>query len=145
MIEMLETRRLLSALPVTHDPVEEVPRTIRVVTLDEFLKLETWNDDEIVVEWYDTTKSEPDLDDDGDEWEYELEEDDMSGDDDGVCDGPTEEPLDDEDFELVEEWGVLDEPMVIVSAGDEAGTGSFGDEKSIAEDVLGATDDEVLG
>lgn len=141
MIETLETRRLLSALPVTHDPADAPPPTIRVVTLEEFLKLETWNDEEIVVEWYETT-SEPDLDEYGDEWEYELEEDDMS--DDGVCEGPTEEPLDDEDFELVEEWAVLDEPMVL-SAADEAGAASFGDEKSIGEDLLGTTDDEVLG
>src|SRR5688572_27752548 len=34
MIETLETRRLLSALPVTHDPVDAPPPAIRVVTLE---------------------------------------------------------------------------------------------------------------
>lgn len=149
MIETLESRQLLSALPVTHDPVDTTPRTVRIVTLEEFLGMESWNDDEIVVEWY-SDPSESDEDDDwygddwgdsDDDWAYEPEEEDMSGEDD-VCDG---EPLDDEDFELVEEWDVLDEPIVIVASDEGGAVTSFSDETSIASDLLGTMEDGVLG
>ena len=152
MIEMLETRRLLSALPVTEAPVEVEPQTVRVVTLEEFLAMESWNDDEIVVEWYSEPSEEDEDwdwgddgwgdDDWGGDWESELEEADMWADD--VCDGPTDEPLDDEDFALIEEWDLVDEPIVIIS--DDAGApSSFNDDESIGADVLGTADDELLG
>src|SRR5688572_13415344 len=142
MFETLETRRLLSALPVTHDPVDAGPRTVRVVTLEEFLGMESWNDDEIVVEWYaDPSGSGEDDDgeDDGD-WQLEVEED-MSD----VCDGgPLDEALDDEDFALVEEWDVLEEPLV-VSVNDDNDASSFNDDVTIGDDdhdVLGGDEDD---
>ena len=139
MIETLESRRLLSALPVNHDPVDAEPRTVRIVTLEEFLGMKSWNDDEIVVEWY-AEPSSPgeDLegDDDGD-WQVEVEEE-MSD----VCDGgPNDEALDDEDFALVEEWNVLEQPIV-VSVNDDIGGSSFNGDVTIGDDDVLGSDDE---
>jgi hypothetical protein len=142
MIETLESRRLLSALPVDHDPVDAEPRTVRIVTLEEFLGMESWDDDEIVVEWYSKPGSgEGDAEDDGD-WQIEVEED-MSD----VCDGgPMEEALNDEDFALVEEWNVLEQPIVVSVNDDDGGGSSFNDDVTIGDDddeddVLGSEDD----
>ena len=151
MIETLESRRLLSALPISERPVETESRTIKIVSLEEFLRMESWNDDEIVVEWYSTPSTPSNGDgsgEDDEDWQYELEEEDMPGEDgegwlDDVCDGAPldgEEALDDEDWEAVEDSGVLDEPIVF----DVSEEISFGEIGGIAEDILEAGEDEVL-
>ena len=151
MIETLESRRLLSALPISERPVETEPRTIKIVSLEEFLQMESWNDDEIVVEWYSTTSTPSDggsSGEDDEDWQYELEEEDMPGEDgegwlDDVCDGAPldgEEALDDEDWEAVEDSEVLDAPIVFDVSDDI----SFSEVGGIADDILEAGEDGVL-
>jgi hypothetical protein len=162
MIETLESRRMLTSLPVTHVPVDMAPTTIRIVTLEEFLQMETWNDDEIVVEWYSTPSESSDedwdedwLDDDLDaDWQYELEEEEgeMWDDDEDwledVCeDGPTDydESLDDEDWAFLEDSDVLEAPIAFNAGAEASSSLSFSDGGSITDKVLGADDEELLG